>query len=960
MNLQKPMVQAVKLALSGAFLSTLTLPVSIAHAQQPQATEEVIVTGSRISRDEFSSSSPMAVYSAEDLAKSSASSIDEFLMKTPEFTGSSLGNSTNNGNNGGKMVNLRGLGYKRTLVLINGRRQVSSFVGGPDDLGAVDLNTIPMAMVERIEVLKDGASTAYGSDAIAGVVNIITRRTFDGVKIVGGGGAYTAGEDGLDGKNKDLSILMGTTNDKGGVAIGLEYHQQEEVIQESRKWGENATWPVYDSATRSFTDTNQGSSNSRKITVSGDINDQIAAQDPSLAGSKYIVDAKTGKTRAFNGGDTYNYAPVNALMTPNERWGLSGSGEYLIFEQSPLGAITAHAELSYVKRTSSQRLAPDASFSVTEFNGNPNEWVPASNPNNPFGDNPNNDWGISGEGVQINRRFVESGGRVFNQNVDTFRMNVGFEGAFDNGINWDFNYVFADNSEIYETQNYGRFDRWATAVDPDLCAADPDCAAVGVLNPFGDYGSISSGQMSYLSAGSLKDQYDTQLEQITFNINGDMPGLPAGDIGWAFGMETRTDSAEIKPDEFSSGGLTTGGAIDALKGDQTVDEFYAEFLVPVISGLPLAEQVNVEASVRYSDYDTSAGDNTSYRFGVDWMFNEQFSARSVVSTGFRAPNTVELLTQSVDFPVAENWCEFTDLRNDISDTAKANCAALGYDGMYEQGFQYQSTLGQTATTNNDLGPEESQTFTFGLVWTPEIVENLRMSVDYFNIEVDSYIEMPDINAMSLACIESSNFSAPACSPFFSAYGAPNNTGIDDASIGVTQDAETPLGNLGTLTTSGVDFATDYFMDINFLSAHTLEMGLSGTWLGEYEKDFGELGSIDYVGTAGTEDVFPEFRVNTNVGLVSDSWSVQWSMRWMDEAEDIYRPAAITTDAVAESVLYHDLYASYNYKNLDFSVGVDNVTDVEPPQYHSGFTMHTAPGVYDTMGRRAWFKVGAEF
>ncbi|ROS01478.1 iron complex outermembrane receptor protein [Sinobacterium caligoides] len=952
---QRPLVRAVKLALSSAFITGATLPMHMANAQEEQAIEEVVITGSRISRDEFSSSSPMAVYDANDLANSNASSIDEFLMKTPEFTGSNLGGSTNNGGSGGKMVNLRGLGYKRTLILINGRRQVSSFVGGASDLGAVDLNTIPMGMVERVEVLKDGASTAYGSDAIAGVVNIILRKRFDGVKLTGGSGAGT--ED-WDGKNKDLSFLMGTSSDQGGIVFGLEYHKQEEIIQEARKWGKNATWAVRNEAGQ-FIDENQGSSNSRKISVGKDAAAQIVAQDPSLQGSKYIVDAGTGQARAFTGSDTYNYAPVNALMTPNERWQMSAAGDHELFSDSIIGQINTHAELSYTKRTSHQRLAPDASFSVTDYDGNPNEFVPASNPYNPFGDNASNPWGVSGEDVQINRRFVESGGRVFNQNVDTFRMNLGFDGELDNGINWDVNYVFADNSEIYETQGYHRFDRWATAVDPDKCAADAACAAAGVLNPFGDYGSISSEQMAYLTAGSLKDQYDTRMEQLAFNINGEMPGLPAGDIGWAAGAEKRTDSAEIKPDEFSAGGLTTGGAIDALKGEQNVKEFYGELLIPLVSDLPLAQQVNLEASVRHSRYDTSAGDNTSYRLGLDWMFNEDLRARTVLSTGFRAPNTVELLTQAVGFPVAENWCEFTDLRNDISDTAKANCAALGYDGMYQQGFQYQPSIEQQEAVNN-LGPEESKTFTFGLVWTPEAVENLRLSVDYFNIEIDSYIELPDINAMSLTCLESENFSAPACSKFYSAYGGAPATGIDDADVGVTQMATTPLGNLGLLTTSGLDFAADYAMDVNFISAHSLQFGLAGTWLHEYKKDFGELGSIDYVGTAGPQDVFPEFRINTSVGLISDDWSVQWMMRWMDESKDLYRPASITTDAVAEAVLYHDLVASYSYKNLDLSVGVDNLTDVAPPQYHSGFAMHTAPGVYDTIGRRAWFKVGMNF
>ncbi|NJN50662.1 MAG: TonB-dependent receptor plug domain-containing protein [Gammaproteobacteria bacterium] len=263
--------------------------------------EEIYVTGSRIGRDQFQSASPVSVYTADDLRDTSALSLDEYLMRKPEFNGFSYGTTTNNGNNGVKMVDLRGLGHKRTLILINGRRQVGSFIGSSLDLGAVDLNTIPMGMIERVEVLKDGASTAYGSDAIAGVVNIILKDRFEGFELSG----YTgSGLEGNGPDSKSLSMTLGTANDQGGVALGLEYSEQEELLQEDRKWAEFALWPAIDSSGK-FSPQAQGSSNSRKIKgLSSGALDQIEAALGSRP-TNFIVDADTGATRPLQRRDRH-------------------------------------------------------------------------------------------------------------------------------------------------------------------------------------------------------------------------------------------------------------------------------------------------------------------------------------------------------------------------------------------------------------------------------------------------------------------------------------------------------------------------------------------------------------------------------------------------------------------------------------------------------------------------------
>lgn len=959
---------ALVISAAGAILAGAS--AVFAQGTQPDTgagIEEVYVTGSRIARSQFAYSSPVSIYDATDLSESSATSIDEFLMKKPEFNGYALGNGTNNGNNGAKMIDLRGLGHKRTLILVNGRRQVGSFVGGSLDLGAVDLNTIPMAMVERVEVLKDGASTAYGSDAIAGVVNLILKNDFEGVEIsadTSSGweemwGSPDVGDNEQDGTSESFAITMGTNSDKGGVTMGIEYQNQNELLQGNREWGEFATWPVFDPETGQFTTLNLGSSNSRRIGLTNSAAlDQIQAANGGTRISRFITDPATGAARAYNSAtDAFNYAPVNALITPNERWQLTALGDHELFANKTV-TVAAHGEIMYTKRKSQQRLAPDASFDVTDYQGLPNNYVPASNPYNPFGDNANNPWGVSGEDITIRRRFVESGGRQFSQNTDTFRFVAGFNGTFDfaEDVNWDLSYTFADNDETYETRGYGRFDRWATMVDPALCGADPACAAAagpdGTSDVFGDYGSITGTEMSYLTAGSLKDVYQTKMTNLALAFDGEIGELAGGPVGWAAGFETRSERARILPDEFSAGGLTTGGALDPLRGAYTVDEVFAEVLLPVIANAPFAKSVNIEASARYSDYNTSAGDTDNYRLGVDWAISDEYRLRTVFSTGFRAPNMVEYFTQATTFPTSENYCEFWGERNDINDIGKTNCGALGYPADYEQGFQYQPTYSQVSAAD-ELGPEKSDTWTVGFVWTPEFVEGLQLSIDWYSIEIDDYISLPDYNFLVKSCLESEGFSSSACDAFDLGTGVVD---INDPNYGgLTDNASTSLGNLGEVKTEGVDFAVNYSMPVSWGPADSLNLSLDGSYLDTYEKTFPTTGSYELAGTAGEAGfaVFPEWRYNTSVGLSAENWSVAWNMRWIDEVDDLYRPAALTNLGSADDVYYHDLVGNYTWNAFTVTLGVDNITDEEPPTFHSGFTMTTAPGFYDTVGRRVW-------
>jgi iron complex outermembrane receptor protein len=537
----------------------LSLPAAIAQDDTDEVLEEIITTGSRIARNEFTSSSPITVVDGDKVALSGVASIDEFLKDVPAFTGYQMGSSTNNGSNQGqKHLDLRGLGFNRTLVLVNGRRMIGD---NNSQNGAVDLNNIPEAMVKRVEVLKDGASTIYGSDAIAGIINVILHDDFEGLQF---DARYGEGLEDGQAANSMISMVGGVASDMGNIVASLSWSEQKEMVQAEKPWATETLYPQLD-ANGDWVAVNSGSSNSRKIAVPGEGN--------------YIWDSGLNQARAFSGAtDTYNYAPVNALVQPIERYQIAANGKVFVTD-----TVEGYFDMLYTRRTAQQRLAPDASFAVSDEIETPNnglqwnDFVPSSNPFNPFGINgcgPDgvcntaddlNPLGIENSDVRINRRFEESGGRLFRATGDTYRMVAGLRGtAFDDALDWDISYVYAENETVEETINYGRFDRWATAVDPDACAADTSCP--GVLNPFYEFGSITPEQMAFLSTGSLKDLYAATMEIGAVNFSGSFGELGGGAGGWAAGYEHRRETGQFKSDEFLAAGLTTGGASDPLDG----------------------------------------------------------------------------------------------------------------------------------------------------------------------------------------------------------------------------------------------------------------------------------------------------------------------------------------------------------------------------------------------------------
>ncbi len=897
-------------------------------AQDDDNVEEVIVTGSKITKDEFSSSSPITIITEEDILSAGNASVDEYLKYTPAFTGYQLGTSTNNGGDGSRKVDLRGLGFNRTLVLLNGKRTIGD-IGGD---GAVDIGGIPEMMIKRVEVLKDGASTIYGSDAISGVVNFILDDKFTGLKVQAGMGEGT--ENG-QARDESVGMMAGIGGDNGNVVFSASWKNQKEMLQAEQPWANDALYPQIQSD-GSFKAVGSGSSNSRKI------------RGP---GGNYIYDSSIGAARPFTAADVYNYAPVNALITPNERTQMGVLGTLEVTDN-----VEMYFSGIYNRRYSHQRLAPDASFAVNSAVETPNngaqynDWVPANNPYNPFGSvNCSNSAGICDVAVRINRRFEESGGRIFEQTVDAYSIVTGFR--FEAmGWNHDISMTFAETEQVDETLNYGRFDRWAIAVDPVACAANSACP--GVLNPFGEFGSITPEQMSFLTAGSLKDQSGADFEMISWVVSNDM---------FAFGVEKRQEFGYFKPDEFSAEGLTTGGASAPLRGGFSVTEVFGEYLAKV------SDELTVDMSVRYSDYDT-VGDTTNFKIGADYVLSEDVRLRASYGTGFRAPNVSELNTDaSTTFPVIDLPCELGDRRlaaGAISQTIHSNCQALGYDtsDAGEYGFAWQSYHEYYA--DGQLAPEESTNLSFGAVMDSDMLGGVQMSVDYFNIEIDKVIALPIANLIFLDCLSQTtmDFSKGSCGLFID-YGLNDSSSFGPNGLqyfGYPGDIETPWGNQGTFTSDGIDFALSTSGDLDMGAVSGYSVNFDATWHNSYEQEFTYGGGRDYVGSADGFAVYPELRYVLALGVNGDSWNASWNIRFVSESDDVWRHPSVTADAVAEATTYHDLTTSYDFGNTVLRFGVNNLTDEKPPYFHSNFNGNTEPGVYDVIGRRMFMSVTATF
>lgn len=892
--------KSIRLALMIGAASTAAISTSAFSAEEGADVERIEVTGSRIKRTDLESASPITVFSSEDLASTGAVTLEEFIQNIPAITGAAEGSSTNNGSRGYATASLRGLGSGRTLVLINGRR----FASG-------DLNSIPVGYIERVEVLRDGASTSYGSDAIAGVINFITKKDFDGVEVVAQHDVTSEG----DGDTTTVSITTGASSDKGNVIFSLGYTKRKEIFQGDRSFSD---CPIRENADGKFC------GGSGTIPYGQFFNDNYDG---------HVVDPVTGAVRPFAAEkDAFNFSTTSYLVTPQEVFNINAAARYEIADE-----LTLFTEGGFTNRKSDQQMAPEGTFWA------PN--VPAANPFNPVG-----------EDVAVVRRLRETAGRAFAQDFSDYRMVVGLEGMLFDDYSWDIAYNY---SRYVDTRlDTGRVNpvRIEALLDPAKCSADSDCPEVwDVFHA----GTLTQEMIDYAFVDNSPVINGT-TKQLMANISGDIIELPAGAAMFAFGVEKRWEEYNRTPDGAAALGQIYSVAGDPTSGRYNLEEAYLEVSVPVLADLPMVQSLNVTAAARYSKFSNLDDSATNSKFGIEWTPIDGLLIRATQAQGFRAPSVTELFAPQAETNLAYNE-PCTNWGASTNANIRANCAA---DGL-PQDFKLSSDQSTSITGGNpDLSPEESDSFTAGFVYTHD--SGFTASVDYFDIEITNGVGTAGTNNVITACYESANFSDPLCAFLKGAAitdDTPHSTAKNRSVLGSISGVLLTNANLGEFNTSGVDFDMAQSFDI---TGGTLRVSINGTYLDEYS--YTPLPGSDSVSLAGKfgEDqwetnlaTYPRIRANTTVGYTADDWSVNWVTHYQSATDDLAsKPGNL--DNVADSVWYHDIQGSYFLDNYTFTVGARNVTDIDAPYSTNNQDSNTIPASYDTAGRFMYAKVAVKF
>nr|WP_277610927.1 TonB-dependent receptor [Microbulbifer celer] len=558
-------------------------------AQTHLPAEEVTVTGhsltgSHLRHLKLDSYAPIDVLAQPELEITGAQTVSELLKYLPAVSGNSTSTSVTNGGNGTATVTLRGLPASNTLVLINGRRIVSNGFGGE----AADLNTIPLSAVDRIEILKDGASAVYGSDAIAGVVNVILRRDFEGLDI----NTYYGQSRYNDQQTESHSLTWGAGSDSGHLMLSLAHYRQGEVLSRDRALSDNA-----DNRLRGGTDQRSSASPQGYIALS----------------DRVVTNSDTGY-REWTSEDLYNFRDYTSALVPSERQSL-----YLSADRTLSDSVDAFAELMAVRTRSESDLAPTPLF--TRFD-NGDLRISADQVYNPFGE----------EITDVRKRLLELGPRVQYNGTDTLRFNTGLKGLIND---WQWELTAATHyTHAQETlSNLVNPEHLTLGLKgPDICNASTECVPINLLGPTG---SITSEQISYIRAANDVDGV-SRMTSLTYIANGALGENTAGEILAAAGVELRRESIDFNSTDHTGqspiGSVASGSAL----GRRIIGEAFAEISLPL-----RRDSLWLDGAVRYSDY-SDFGNSGNPKIALRWRPWPALMVRASYATGFKAPTLVDM------------------------------------------------------------------------------------------------------------------------------------------------------------------------------------------------------------------------------------------------------------------------------------------------------------------------------
>ena len=965
------------LACTVAALGLLTASYSTSFAQEQgsnEAIEEIVVTGSRLRRDDLSAPSPTVIVSEEDIWLSARGTLDGVLNELPQLNSDLSSNTQNIGQAGLHTADLRSLRPERTLVLVNGKRFTPA-----NESGLVDLSRIPDALVERIEVITGGASAVYGSDAIAGAVNFILRDDFEGVEL-----RYNFGQSAeSDARTNKIDLIFGTNfaDDRGNIMVDVGWFDQEPVFADDRAFSAINVDVRNGELVPSGTSNNPGTSFFHTPTeistlVGVDLTDFTTDRDFSNGGPggcSQVQGIRFGRNGIplpyCDPEDRYNYNVGNYMLRPYERYSVSALADFEINESVQLftelfwmnnkNAWNLNVS-SFRPRTSGTRklILSDFAINPVMFPAARDFLIANAALYDPDGDG-------TAEIFGAGRNLTEAPDRFFNYDNTSYSLTGGLRGDLDLGgkdWQWDAYYQYQRATEAQNSTNSVSTLRLSLGLD---VIVDPSTGEAICANPFLGCVPVSILGIDAITPEGVAfltpdkgDQEFFERKVFQTSMNGDLFEMPAGPVAAAFGFEWRDAGYVFKP-----GGLNEraadGGNLPSIDAGTDVWELFTEVRIPLIADKPAIELLNLELAYRYSDYSNSGGSDT-YKAGIEYAPVEWFRFRTAFNRAVRAPNLAELFApQTRRFEGGDDPC------NSVlapSQAVKDFCVLTGVPADVIDSFIPSVDLSGRRGGNPNLVPEESDTITFGFVISPPFAEGLNVTVDWYDIEVTDAIGTITAETALQTCYALLDINHTTCQ---GVSRLPN--GLVDEVLATTQ-------NIATFQVSGIDLSFDYVMNlpdswgIGTDGAVLAFRGLA-TWVGERESQQVALAPVvDCAGILGTgcsgfgNRPVPDFSSKFDVRYSSGNLSIGTGLRTIGEFgfhPDDTRAEVFGGKVEAEH--YWDIDARYQITEaIDLTAIVKNITDNKPTLLGQqlGGDSGVDVGLFDVIGQR--FAIGFRY
>ena len=901
---------------------------------QTSQLDTVSVTGSRIRRVDQETANPVLTVRREAIESSGYMTAGELLQQLPNVAGAGMTTGDNSyGGTGASTISLRGLGTQRTLVLINGIRYYAG-----------DINALPANMIERIEVLKDGASAVYGSDAIAGVVNIITRTNYTGVEF----SAYYGASDKGDSQTQNYQATIGKAFDNGSFVAGLNYGKQDALWRTDRDWSNTSQALSFGQPVFAGSSTVPNGRYAVARPVAAALDPSLDCTNPGNTASTVYLTRRDGASGTAPGdfrcyiasgatNDSYEFAGETQLGTPQDRYSLFLNGSYDI---TP--SVTFFADGFYTHTRSDSTLASDPLLA-----GNYGVVASAGGIYNPFGADITN----------FSVRLVDLGPRIRTYDRDDTQVTAGLRGVLGN-FNWDSGFTFAKQQQRITKTGSIYLPALQNAIGPSFIDGNgvARCGTPGAVisgcSPINVFGPLSRDVLAGISP-TLINLYDGEQTSWFANVTGDLFGLPAGPVGAAFGYEYRYQKSDFRPDFLLANRMVDATPEAQSKGNYDVNELYAEFSVPLRADKPLARTLNLSAGVRYSDY-SSFGDTTNGKLGLEWRPMQDLLLRATYADIFRAPTISDLYGGQ------------TGATPTVNDPCSGAAAGTGSCSAVPPGFIGERQPPATNGSNPNLQPETGRATNIGFVYNPSFYSPLSISLDFWHYRIDDAIVAPGAQTILDLCYRGG----------LSSYCSLVTRNAQGGIVNINNT----FANVGKIDTRGADLGV--YLNLGETRFGRFQLSFDGTYLDNYDYTAVADQSGTRVGYAGKwkgSDSgglgnFARVRARTSLNWALGDWSAVLAHRYVshvyvdniDQQSGAY--CTVGQDVVEtpnggvickyEIPAYHyvDVSGSYKYEpwKATFSLGVNNLFDKEMNRFASDYS------TYDVIGRFVYARVKLAF